>query len=255
MRSETSTRASLLDHLRALTREGGDHNHLILGSEGGYLLFVGARGEDVVECEVSVRGTSPSAALARRGFTSQRGRRNPARRLEGFQDEAPARLEGIADEALEIAAELLGAAPGSLILERRLGDRPKARSPELVRAMKVLAMTREMPARQRVYHEVMRSTLLLALAGDDGDGDGDEPHVFEHLQGFPVIGVFTDWDALRLWEPRGWPVRELPGHVILPMARARKVGSLLINPKGDVGGELLMNEIAALAEASWRYAG
>jgi hypothetical protein len=38
------------------------------------------------------------------------------------------------------------------------------------------------------------------------------------------------------------------------MAAERKIGSLMINPKGDIGGELLMNEIAALAAAVRRRA-
>lgn len=245
MGSDNDLRDRLLEHLRALADEGGDHNRVIVGDGDRYLLFLGARGDDTIEVEVA----APLASLTARGFTSQRGRRNPTRRHEGIAGD-PARLAALADEALEIAGASLGLGAEGLTLERRSGDRPPSRSPELIGAMKVLAKTREMSARQRVYHEVLRSTLLLAVADDDGD----EPHIFEHLQGFPVIGVFTDWDALRLWEPRGWPVRALPGHQILPMARARRFGSLLINRGGDVGGELLMNEIAALADASTRYA-
>ena len=80
----------------------------------------------------------------------------------------------------------------------------------------------------------------------------DAPHVVERLQGLPVYAAFTDWDALRLWEPRGWPYRVIAGHQLFPLADDQRIASLMINPRGDIGGELLMNELRGLAAAARR---
>ena len=41
----------------------------------------------------------------------------------------------------------------------------------------------------------------------------------------------------------------MPGARLVPLAVARRVGSLLINPKGNIGGELYINELQSIDEA------
>ena len=251
--------SELRDHLRALLEEGGDYNRLLVSAGDVYLHFIGGRGGDELVCEAVSNRYLPKAAkltperealLADRGFSSQRKRRNPVRKFAA----APGQLETIAAEAIELLRLAYGVDDAqALTFARHLGDREPLSNVPLLRSMKKLARLRDPASRQSVYLGLLESELLLLL---DPDADPAEatPHVVEHLQGFPVYAVFSDWDALRLWEPKGWSYMRISGVQLFPLAADRKIGSLLINPKGDIGGELLMNEIAALAAAARRRA-
>ena len=52
-----------------------------------------------------------------------------------------------------------------------------------------------------------------------------------------------------MWNPRGLPVRATPVAELVPRALGLGAGSLLINPKGLVGGELYRNELESLSDA------
>jgi hypothetical protein len=246
---------ALVDHLRALVVEGGDYNRLIVSHGDVYVQFIGSRGGDSIDCEAVTNRFLPAAAqltpkreqeLTTRGFTTRRKRRNLVRK---FTCSGPDAMPTIADETLEILARAYGVdADAQLRFDLLLGDPEPTANVELLRAMKKLARLRDMPSRQAVYRGLLASELLLVL---DPDSD-DEPHVVEKLQGLPVYAAFTDWDALRLWEPRGWPYRVIAGHRLFPLADDRRIASLMINPRGDIGGELLMNEINGLAAAARR---
>ena len=243
-------RDALIEHLSALLSRGGDGNRLLIEAGPSYLLVTGGPGRPALVCEAVAddllgEHATPArrGALERLGYRKERDRRNPSRVVPVAD---PSALAALADEALALLA--LGP-PAPLRLELTLGQAEPTRNPELIRAMKLLATTREMSARQRVYHHLLAADLLLAL-DPDGDDDDPAPHIFERLQGYPVIGAFTDWDALRLWQPRGWPYRVLPGRSLFPLAHAGRYGSVLINRGGNVGGELLMNEIEALARVA-----
>ncbi|MEZ4383749.1 MAG: SseB family protein [Nannocystaceae bacterium] len=246
---------ALVDHLRALVEEGGDYNRLIVSHGEVYMQFSGRRGGDVLDCEAVTNRFLSAAAqltpqrqaeLTSRGYAGLRKRRNLVSKRRC--DEAGA-LPALAAETLEILARAYGVdADAQLRFDLLLGDAEPTANVELLRAMKKLARLRDMPSRQGVYRGLLASDLLLIL---DPDGD-DEPHVVEHLQGLPVYAAFTDWDALRLWEPRGWPYRVISGAQLFPLAEERRIASLMINPRGDIGGELLMNEIRGLAAAARR---
>lgn len=253
----SSERGTFVEHLRTLHTRGGAGNRLVVEAGPSYVVVTGAPGSADLHCEATADDLLPApppparrAALDRLGFQPKRGRRNPAR-VHPVADERA--LLALADDALAVLDS--AGERGPLRFTLHLGDAETTQNPELIRAMKLLAATRDMAARQRVYAHLLASDLLVALApGSEGDEDLT-PHVFEHLQGYPVIGVFTDWDALRLWEPRGWPYRVIAGRDLFPLAHRGRYGSLLINRRGDVGGELLMNEIEALARAAQRRQG
>ncbi|HEY8376790.1 MAG TPA: SseB family protein, partial [Nannocystis sp.] len=129
----------------------------------------------------------------------------------------------------------------------QLGDPEPTRNPDLVRAMKMLAVRRDMDARHRVYVAVMNATFLVPV--NPAGITVDEPLEVDRLGAFPVIAAFTEIDSLRLWQPKGWPFALIPGARLVPLAVARRVGSLLINPRGNVGGELYINELEAIEGA------
>ncbi len=256
----SNRRTELVDQLRALLDEGGNYNRLLVSRGDIYLHFIGGRGEADLICEAVSNRYLPTAAkmtpererlLEQRGFSSQRKRRNPVRRIAIGGDVS---LESIADDSFDLLAQAYGVGRDEpLTMELHLGDADTTSNVELLRSMKKLARLRDMPSRQSVYSGLLESELLLLL-DPAADPDDREPHIVERLQGYPVYAVFSDWNALRLWDPRGWPYTLISGAQLFPMAAERKIGSLMINPKGDIGGELLMNEIAALAAAVRRRA-
>ena len=253
-----SRQSELLQHLKALLREGGNYNRLLVSCGPSYLHFIGRRGAQDLDCEAVCNRFLPDAAkltpkrealLAGRGFGPQTKRRNPVRKLS-VKDERE--LPAIADEALEILRlAYMISDDEALDFELHLGDQETTRNVPLLRSMKKLARLRDNPSRQTVYNGLLQSELLMPLKAD-ADAALREPHTVEYLQGFPVYAAFSDWTALRLWEPRGWPYTRISGAELFLLAADRKAGSLMINPKGDIGGELLMNEIAALAEVARR---
>jgi hypothetical protein len=109
--------------------------------------------------------------------------------------------------------------------------------------MRLLSEKRDWDTRRALYAALLDATLLVPI---DPEADGaDEPLEVDSLGKFPVIAGFTDIDALRMWNPRGAPTAP-PRRDLVPRALARRVGSLLINPRGNVGGELYLNELESL---------
>ncbi len=254
-----SRQSELVQHLRALIGEGGNYNRLLVSCGPNYLHFIGGRGAQNLDCEAVCNRFLPSTAklspkrealLEQRGFGPKPKRRNPVRQLEVKHEHD---LPAIANEALEIPRQAYMVTDDEpLHFEIHLGNQETTRNVPLLRAMKKLARLRDNPSRQSVYNGLLRSELLMPLKADS-DPSLREPHIVEELQGFPVYAGFSDWTALRLWEPRGWPYVRISGAELFLMAADRRAGSLMINPKGDIGGELLMNEIAALAEVVRRH--
>ena len=100
-----------------------------------------------------------------------------------------------------------------------------------------------MDARQELYRSLIRADLLIPL-----DGKGDMVQVGT-LGDRPVFGVFTDWLSLRHWDPRGHAYRKTRGSPFFLGLGQTPAGSVLINPQGQVGGELYRNEILSIAAA------
>lgn len=245
----TLTRDTLADSLRRLTSDGGAENRLVVSAGAYYLIFHGRAGSPEITIEAATNfylqgadALTPARArvLGERGFAERSGRNNAYREVRAADGEA---LGRVADDALRIFAAAYGAPEGAAVeLELQLGDPDPTANPELMRAMRALAVQRDMEARQRVYVAVMKGSFLVP-------GAPGEPRVVDRLSGLPVFAAFTDAASLRLWEPRGCPAEHVPGGVLVPLAVERGVGSLLINPRGNVGGELYINELRAIAEA------
>lgn len=230
----------LLAALAALTRDGGDANRLVLSGGDGFLVVEGAPGRDrfrvLAASSAQVRTQAEQVhALRRRGFTKVAGTSSLGRVL--VDPEPPA----FADELLATLDEVW---PGTAAVELRLGTRPGLQNERLHDAMRALAKVRDMPARNKVYGSLLGADLLVVVA------DG-APRVVDDLSGWDVMACFSDFDQLLAWDPRSPDVRQLPGYQLFPMlAQLPRVGSLLINPRGAVGGELYRNEIQALAKAA-----
>lgn len=253
----TLTADALVHHLRQLTDAGGADNRLIVASRDYYMVFSGRRGEPELLAEAVGNFYLPRAAeltparqsqLTQRRFGERPGRNNMLRTVRGGSDEA---LRSFAAEVLEIFAKAYGVDPGEPAeFDLQLGDPEPTRNPDLLRLMRLLSLKRDWDTRKLVYQALLATSLLVAIDPDNGG----EPLEAGSLGQFPSWAAFSDIDALRLWQPKGAPFRVTRVDELVPKAVDKRIGSLLINPKGNVGGELYINELESLHGAIQRRA-
>lgn len=247
--------------LSQLTAEGGTANRLLLDTPRGWVQFLAQRGTTAVQVEVSAGKYLPEGAtlavegeqiLWDRGFR-RNNRAAPFGRTSTLS--APTDAASLAAEALDLLHQVFPAtgevAPPRL--ELMLGDAPTTVNDTLHNRMVALSKDRAMATRQKLYAQLVQSELLVALSaphqGDTGIGAALPLRRFGELSGAEVVGVFTDWEHLRNFDPRLVPWVAVAGEVLFPLLSARRVASVLINPGGGVArGELYRNEIDALAD-------
>lgn len=236
-------------------REGGDDNRLVVSSGPAWLLYCGSAGAPEIRCSAAAASFLPTdrrltleavQLLRRAGFANAPGSKN-LQRTYSLADLAarPETPHRIADDGLTVLREVYKAdlerEPVGLRLH--LGARDGTENPKLIEAIRRLSKQRDGASRQAMYRQMIRATFLLPV--DDEGG----PEPMGELMGFPVFGVFTDADSLQGWDPRATRYERLHGRVLFPRLARTGLGSLLINPKGKVGGELYRNEVEMLADA------
>jgi len=183
------------------------------------------------------------------GFAKRSGRRNWKR--EQPRTRAP---DELADEALDLLTRIYGVDadrhPAQVALHH--DERVHPQNPDLVTAMRRVSKGWDEAVRRAMYTEMLNATFLVPVAYEQhSDAEGSEVFVGieTHQSGRPILGVFSDWAALRLWSPRGheyWPIH---GSELFEMALERQPVSMRINPNGDVGGELYAHELEMLVRA------
>ena len=241
--SDLSELEQALEHL---TQGGGDGNRLVVRGGRAWFVFHGALGGSEIRSEAAARhylgkdfplSLNDVALIRRAGF----GQVAPFKTLQ--------RVDA-ADQCALIAQrthELMGGAykhEGPLKLELTLGDRDPTENPSLLEAIRGAAGKRTPEARNLLYRALLRSTFLLRM-----DGAG-QPLAVGKLQSWDVFAAFTSFDALRLYAPTVDAFKTLPGRQLFPSLLDLKVGSLLIDPGGRLGGELYRNELETLARAA-----
>lgn len=250
----TLTADALVHHLRQLTDAGGADNRLVVASRDYYMVFSGRHGETDLRIEAVTNEHLPRAAeltpgrrsvLTQHRFSERPGRSNVHRAATTTD------LPSLATEVLEIFAKAYGVDAGEPAeFDLHLGDPDPTRNPDLLRLMRVLSQRRDWDSRKMVYQALLAATMLLVV---DPDND-NEPLAAGTLGAFPSWAVFTDIDALRLWQPKGAPFKQIAIADLVPKTVDKRIGSLLINPKGNIGGELYMNELDSLYGALQRRA-
>jgi hypothetical protein len=253
------TADALASHIHQLRTHGGADNRLVVASRD-YYLIVSARPDDPVLHLEAVANPNLTAAAAltpgrleqlkQRGFRERPHHHNLFRKLSITDD---AELTRLVDDLMTIFARAYGVDPGEpAVLDLQLGDGEPLQNPDIIRLMRALSVRRDWDARRALYAALLDATLLVPI--DPEAATPDEPLEVERLGTFPVIAGFTDIDAMRMWNPRGLPYRPIPVADLVPRALALRVGSLLINPRGLVGGELYLNELESLDGALKRRA-
>jgi len=169
----------------------------------------------------------------------------------GFQRDGELKLlaKNFDQEPAEIVAEILelfGAVygqSGELTFTLQLGEAETLENSPLMEAMRRVSKERSQEARQNVYRALIRADLLVPI---DSNGGLVEMGT---LGDRPVYGLFSDWESLRHWDPRGHAYQRRRGAEVFIGLAQTLAGSVLSNPGGQVGGELYRNEILAIAGA------
>ena len=235
---------SLIEALEALRNEGGSGNRLVVSMGPAWFVLMGARSEPALRCEAVARAWLPDRVPLGPEQVNRL-------RQSGFALEGQPRLlsKTYAECAAEIAEELVAlfasvyGQTGVPELALFLGDLESVDNPQLMEAMRRASKERSMEARQGVYRALIRAQLLVPV-----DAQGEMIQMGT-LGDRPVFAVFSDWVSLRHWDPRGHLFRKAPGATFFQGLAQTDAGSVLINPQGQIGGELYRNEILAIAGA------
>ena len=233
----------LLEQLQALRTQGGSGNRLVIQGQKAWLVVHGRK----ERAELRVVAAS-SAYLERKLSLAEVGRlraagfeNRPGRKALEWHTELPA------EELLPRLLELLEGLYGETELQGQLhlGEADMTSNERVDEAIRKVAKTRSEQDRHGLYRALLDATLLLPM-----DPDGS-PRSFGTLGSFQSYAVFTDAQAVERFEPRGLPVRHMNGRELFPllMGADLKTGSLLVNPQGQLGGELYRNELETLAKA------
>ena len=125
------------------------------------------------------------------------------------------------------------------------GCRHNLKNTKITSQMRVLSKKRDYASRVELYQQLLNAELLLYV-------DNDSPKVYGTIGKFNSYALFTEDKYYYHYDPRGVDVVRKYGHEIFYELHQLKAGSVWINPKGQVGGELYQNEIEMLAKAMYR---
>lgn len=259
MTPQTLDPDGLVAALQRLVTEGGDGNRLVWTRGHAFCVLTGERGGRSLTVEAAPSAMLPEGQgltlrqvhrLRDAGFVKRPGMRALVRHV-ALDD--PGALRALVDTLRGLFVEVYGAS-GDDQVAFQLGALDRTENAPLIAAMETLAKKRDHSLRTRVYRELLDAELLLLVdtAGAAGAAAAP-PRVVGELSGWDVAGCFTDLAALRHFDPRVPPYRPIRGRQLFPMlAEMPRLGSLLVNPGGRIGGELYRNEVQTLAEACLR---
>lgn len=230
--------------VRALSEQGQDGNRVVVSRGLAWFVLHGQRGGDSVHIEAASKALLPAEVgldlervqgLRARGYAVPQGARVLSRRADADPD-------AIAQELLTLFEQVYRQA-GAVGIELSLGPLDTTANPDLVAAMRASSRDKQNSTRNALYRQLLRADLLLPVT------DTGNPRRFGEISGWDTFAVFTDLGALRRHDPRVGLYRVLGGRTLFPSLMDTRIGSLLINPKGQVGGELYRNEVQTIANA------
>ena len=245
--------ATLVQALNRLVESGGTANRLVVSRTHGWFHCSAARGDRSILVEAAPSASLPKAQalspnkvfrLRQLGFASRPGHKCLGRHVSL---DNPGSIEALAEELHGLFDEVYGEGAVPDVVESFEGDRESTANPALIEAMRQMARKREHRLRTNLYRALLDSTLLLGV----DSADPEQPAKVGELMGFDVYAAFSSWDALRRFEPRGMAYEAVRGRHLFGRLLEHHVGSLLIDPKSSVGGELYRNELETLAGASF----
>jgi hypothetical protein len=215
---------TLREQLQALREQGGSGNRLVIQGRAAWLVVHGRRGHTELRVQAATSHYLPSKLgldqvhrLRAAGFSMPSGHKALSWSTEGEAEELEVRLLGLLEDVY---------GEGETETRLTLGEADLTRNEAVERAL-------------------LNATLLLPV------DEADAAKSFGQLASWETYAVFTDAAAVERFEPRGVVVRHVGGRDLFPqlMGAELRAGSLLVNPGGQLGGELYRNELETLAKA------
>ena len=135
---------------------------------------------------------------------------------------------------------------------------PEQNNPRLLKAMERLSKERDHRSRQKLYWAFSKATLLLALKSPPPSSSSSPISEFDlyttsFSKNYDSALAFSDWESVLRYDFRGLDVYPLLGRDITAFLLQRPIASLLINPRGQTGGELYKNELESIHEVMKDY--
>jgi hypothetical protein len=234
---------TLREQLQALREQGGSGNRLVIQGRAAWLVVHGRRGHTELRVQAATSHYLPSKLgldqvhrLRAAGFSMPSGHKALSWSTEGEAEELEVRLLGLLEDVY---------GEGETETRLTLGEADLTRNEAVERAIRKVAETKSEQDRHGLYRALLNATLLLPV------DEADAAKSFGQLASWETYAVFTDAAAVERFEPRGVVVRHVGGRDLFPqlMGAELRAGSLLVNPGGQLGGELYRNELETLAKA------
>lgn len=239
----------IIHHLLKLNQH--PNGRLILNCSPFWIVFHSLDTPTRALCEISSNKYLPeSAALTeahltlfnKLAFTKRRRERSLGKLVNLMEIE---QQEQIAVETQYIFEDIFNIDVSKVTFEFYPNARCHLQNKELLRCMKVLSGTRQHSARISLYKSLLNSRLLVMMDPEMPDN----PLVIEKLIHFNVFACFTDYSSARCFDPCVGELKEDYAYNIFKNLWKNNLGSLKLNPKGDIGGELYRSEIESLIQA------
>lgn len=142
-----------------------------------------------------------------------------------------------------------GETPDPVLVAQR---EPPPSNPDLLTAIRDAAERQDEVTRKALYAAIVNAQLLVPIdpATDQLPAAEQRPRPFDDDGGeLSTWGAFSDWDALRQWQPGGHAFGAVHGAEFLAHVHDQGRCSVRINPDGLVGGELYPAEVQMMVEA------
>jgi hypothetical protein len=114
--------------------------------------------------------------------------------------------------------------------------------------MRKLVSSKQHNNRITLYQKLLNAQLLVYVNDDD---TGFFP--YDTIGEFITYAAFTDDKYIQQFDPRGCSVKLVQAYELIPALIEKQAGSLMLNPKGDIRGELYRNELKSIASALSHY--
>lgn len=236
--------------LEAFVDDDAWETRLVLRSEADKLLLFRRAGEPQYWLELG-HGWSSSErrqALLRLGLSRKRWR--DGAKAWGRTYDRRVDTDALADSVEALWKQAYGDRSPAIELLSQREEPPE--NPALLDAIRAAARTQDEPTRKALYAALVNATLLVPIdpATLHADAAEQRPRSFgTDPGGFAMWAAFSDWDAIRQWQPDGHAFG--PVHGAEFFAHVHDLGrcGVRINPDGVVGGELYPDEVAMMVAA------
>ena len=271
MSSSNPIAPSVQHALSRINREGGDGNRFVCQGDRGYVVVSGERGSSTIKVQAAAGRALESPLdqhdaqqLYERGFRRSSAAA-PFERV--YKGSVPHENVELIEIITLIMQRLYLSQSGTMTIKFTLGDLIELNNTKLHSAIQKLINDKDMRLRQKFYWSFVKAEFLLALDQPAPDlnpllsgadqakilGTQLSYHIFKEITPYRSAGVFSEMNTMLNYDPRGLDFIKISGRTVAALMVSDKIDSLLINPRGQIGGELYRNELDSIDEAMRRF--